>query len=133
VLIYAVRPDYPQHDLCRVWLESTVNSPEPFGMSPQALASVIRILTNPRIFREPVLTEQAIHFCDGLLAAPNCRLIQPGMRHWDIFTGLCRKAKAKGNLVQDGWWAALAIESGCEWTTCDGDFARFHGLRWRSP
>lgn len=133
VLAYAVRPDYPQHKLAREWLEATVNSIERFGMSPQALASVIRILTSTRIFVEPVPLEQAIQFCDGLLASPNCCLIQPGIRHWDIFTSLCRKAKAKGNLVQDAWWAALAIESGCEWITCDRDFARFPGLRWRSP
>jgi toxin-antitoxin system PIN domain toxin len=103
VLAYAVRPDYPQHRLAREWLEATVNSPEPFGISPQALASVIRILTSPRIFLQPVPLEQAIQFCDGLLAAPNCRLVQPGTRHWDIFTGLCRRVKTKGNLVQDAW------------------------------
>ena len=27
----------------------------------------------------------------------------------------------------------LAIESGCEWITTDGDFARFAGLKWRRP
>jgi uncharacterized protein len=129
VLTYAVRPDFPQHTLAREWLEATVNSPEPFGMSPQALASSIRILTNARLFREPVPLERAIQFCDGLIAAPNCRLILPGMRHWDIFTGLCRRSKAKGNLVQDAWWAALTIESGCEWITCDRDFARFPDFR----
>jgi uncharacterized protein len=38
-----------------------------------------------------------------------------------------------GNLVQDAWFAALAIESGCEWITTDRDFARFDGLQWRAP
>ena len=38
-------------------------------------------------------------------------------RHWGIFTDLCAEARAKGNLVQDAWFAALAIESGCEWVT----------------
>ena len=36
---------------------------------------------------------------------------------------------AAGNLVQDAWYAALAIESGCEWITVDRDYARFGGLR----
>ena len=31
------------------------------------------------------------------------------------------------------WFAALAIESGCEWITMDHDYARFSGLRWRLP
>jgi len=35
--------------------------------------------------------------------------------------------------VADAWLAALAIESGCEWVTTDGDFGRFNGLTWRTP
>jgi hypothetical protein len=35
--------------------------------------------------------------------------------------------------VQDAWFAALAIESGCEWITTDRNYARFEGLRWREP
>jgi hypothetical protein len=38
---------------------------------------------------------------------------------------MCTKAKATGNLAQDAWFAALAIESGCEWITTDRDYARF--------
>jgi uncharacterized protein len=45
---------------------------------------------------------------------------------------LCQSANAYGNLVQDAWLAALAIESGCEWITNDRDFARFDGLQWRA-
>jgi hypothetical protein len=46
---------------------------------------------------------------------------------------LCGKSVATGNLVRDAWFAALAVESGCEWITTDGDFARFPGLRWHRP
>jgi hypothetical protein len=35
--------------------------------------------------------------------------------------------------VPDAYFAALAIESGCDWITTDRDFARFKGLRWRHP
>jgi hypothetical protein len=59
--------------------------------------------------------------------------VTPGSRHWTLFLDLCRKAGAKGNLVSDAYHAALAIESGCEWITTDRDFARFPGLRWRTP
>jgi predicted nucleic acid-binding protein len=60
-------------------------------------------------------------------------VIQPGERHWQIFNRLCIEADARGNLVPDAWFAALAIESGCEWITLDHDFARFPGLKWRVP
>ena len=46
---------------------------------------------------------------------------------------LCREAGARGNLVPDAWFAALAIESGSDWITTDRDYARFPGLRWRHP
>ncbi|TLZ03430.1 MAG: type II toxin-antitoxin system VapC family toxin, partial [Gammaproteobacteria bacterium] len=42
-------------------------------------------------------------------------------------------SKATGNLAQDAWFAALAIESGCDWITTDRDYARFPGLTWRAP
>ena len=72
-------------------------------------------------------------FCRALLEQPNAAVIIPGERHWSIFETLCGKSNAAGNLVQDAWFAALAIESGCEWITTDRDYARFPGLRTREP
>jgi predicted nucleic acid-binding protein len=68
-----------------------------------------------------------------VLEPDHCSAVQPGQRHWAIFDDLCRRSKATGNLVPDAWFAALAIESGCEWITNDRDYARFPGLRWREP
>jgi predicted nucleic acid-binding protein len=59
--------------------------------------------------------------------------ITPGPRHWNIFRRLCRQAHVKGNLVAGAYLAALAIESGCEWISLDGDYARFRDLVWRRP
>jgi predicted nucleic acid-binding protein len=36
-------------------------------------------------------------------------------------------------MVTDAYFAALALESGCEWMTTDRDYARFAGLAWRHP
>jgi len=52
---------------------------------------------------------------------------------WQIFTGLCQSLSAAGNLIPDVWFAAPAIESGCEWITADRDYEQFAGLRWRHP
>ena len=67
------------------------------------------------------------------LAREHCVRISPGPRHWDIFMRLCRESAVNGNLVTDAYFAALAIESGCEWISTDGDYARFSGLIWRRP
>jgi uncharacterized protein len=60
-------------------------------------------------------------------------LLAPGSRHWHIFTALSRRTGARGNLVPDTYLAALAIETGSEWVTTDGDYRRFEGLRVRHP
>jgi toxin-antitoxin system PIN domain toxin len=133
VLIYAFRPDAENHAAYRIWLEGVIRGEAAYGMSPQVLASVIRIATHPRIFVRPDPLADVLAFAAVLLDQPHCQIIEPGPRHWDIFTKLCRAANAYGNLVPDAWLAALAIESGCEWITNDRDFARFTGLQWRVP
>jgi toxin-antitoxin system PIN domain toxin len=133
VLLYAFRSDAEKHAAYRTWLDGVVNGEMAYGISPQVLASVIRLATHPRIFARPSRLADALAFTSVLLEQPHCQIIQPGPRHWGIFTALCRRANAHGNLVQDAWLAALAIESGCEWITTDRDFSRFEGLRWRAP
>jgi uncharacterized protein len=101
-------------------------------MSPHVLSSLVRIATHPKIFKHPSGTAEVIHFADTLLEAANCRIIEPGQRHWSIFRELCNATKASGNVVPDAWLAALAIEHGCVWITADFGFAKFPGLRWRT-
>jgi toxin-antitoxin system PIN domain toxin len=133
VLIYAFRQDVPQHALCNSWLTSVVASNERFGLSPLALGAVVRVTTNVRSYRSPSTMEEAFRFCDYLRGQPNCRLVEPGDRHWDIFKRLCVEADIRGPRVTDAWYAALAIEWGCESITMDRDYARFPGLSWRVP
>jgi predicted nucleic acid-binding protein len=49
----------------------------------------------------------------------------------DLHTLLWRGIR--GSMVTDAYFAALALESGCEWVTTDRDYARFAGLAWRHP
>ena len=133
VLIYAFRNDSKDHARYRRWLDSVINGEEAYGMSPQVLSSVVRISTHPRIYASPSRLEEVLSFARVLLEQPTCTVVQPGARHFSLFDDLCRRASATGNLVQDAWLAALAIEHGCEWISTDGDYARFPSLRWRRP
>ena len=133
VLIYAFRQDSPRHSEYRAWLQGVVDGPNAYGVSPQVLASVLRICTHPGIFTQPSTRVETMVFCEALLSRAHSTVIQPGDRHWPIFAELCEAANAAGNLVQDAWFAALAIEHGCEWISTDGDYERFAGLRWRRP
>ncbi|MCU0241274.1 MAG: type II toxin-antitoxin system VapC family toxin [Vicinamibacteria bacterium] len=133
VLLFAFRNDSANHCAYRDWLTEVINGDSAYGMSPQVLAAVIRISTHPRIYAKPSRVEEAFRFAQVLLEQPHCTAITPGERHWSIFHDLCLRSVATGNLTQDAWLAALAIESGCEWITTDRDFSRFPGLRWRAP
>jgi toxin-antitoxin system PIN domain toxin len=133
VLIYAFRSDSIEHSKYKKWLGDVVNGVAAFGIAPQVLSSVVRICTHPRIFKQPSDLQETLEFCTAILECPNATLILPQERHWSIFQSLCVASKVTGNLVADAWLAALAIESGCDWITTDGDFGRFNGLTWRSP
>jgi toxin-antitoxin system PIN domain toxin len=133
ILLYAYRGDAQNHTDYRQWLEAQINSDGPFGISEFVLSAFLRIATHPRIFNPPTPLSLALEFAERLRSQPNCVLIAPGARHWEIFLRLCRETNAQGNLIPDAYLAALAIESGCELITNDQDFSRFTGLRWRRP
>ena len=133
VLVNAFRPEAPEHAPYRAWLEELIAGERRYAMSELILSSVVRILTNRRIFEQPETIETALAFTEFLKARPLCVLIAPGARHWQIFSRLCLEGNVTGGRVSDVYLAALAIEHGCEWITADKHFAQFPGLRCRHP
>lgn len=133
ILIYAFRADMIQHPRIRPWLTSVIESDAAFGISPLTLSALVRITTNVKAFRVPSVLKECFEFCEALTSQPNCRIVEPGERHWTIFKRLCLETETTGPRVTDAWFAALAIEHGCEWVTLDRDYARFPGLDWRTP
>lgn len=133
VLVHAHREDAPDHTRCHEWVSRMLASPRAYAVSDLVLSGFIRVVTHPRIFREPSPVESALAFVSEIRDRPNAVPVAPGPRHWSIFLDLVEGAGARGNLIPDAYLAALAIESGCEWVTTDRDFARFDELRWRHP
>ena len=125
VLVYAHREDAPGHAGYRRWLETLIASDHPFAVSDLVLSGFLRVVTHPRVFNPPSPFKTALAFAEELRSRPNAVRVEPGPRHWEIFTKLCAKGDARGNLVPDAWLASLAVESGCELVTTDRDFARF--------
>lgn len=133
VFVYAHKEGTPHHRPIRAWLQDAREAEEPFGFSDEVLASFVRLVTNKRVFDRPSSIDEALRFTAVVRDHPNSLRVGSGPRRWAIFERLCRDSRASGNLVPDAWLAALAIESGCEWVSTDGDYARFPGLRWRHP
>jgi toxin-antitoxin system PIN domain toxin len=133
VLVYAHREDAADHARYLAWLEAVLASDAAYGYSELVLSGFLRVVTHPKIFREPTPIERAVAFATEVRDRPNAVLVAPGPRHWEIFTRYCRECGVKGGLVTDAYFAALAFESGSEWITTDRDYARFPGLVWRHP
>lgn len=133
VLVGAFRSDVPDHDDLRGWLEDAVAGVEDLGLTDAVLAGTVRVLTHPRVFVRPTPVAQALEQITALRSADGVVRVTPGPRHWELVDRLCRAADARGNLVADAAHAAVAIEHGALWVTLDRDFARFPGLRWKSP
>ena len=104
-----------------------------FALSELAASGFVRIVTHPKIWKEPTSTEDAFEFIERLRQRSNVRLLTHGPASWEVLARLCKAGRARGKLVADAYHAALAIEHGCELITADGDFARFVGLRHRHP
>jgi hypothetical protein len=133
VLVCAYREDAVDHEKHHEWLRRTIDSDETFGLTELALSGFLRIVTHPGIYTPPSPIRDALSFVEDLRGLPNCAIVRPAARHWEIFARLCAEAGVRGNLVPDAFHAALAMESGSEWITMDRGYARFPGLRWRTP
>jgi toxin-antitoxin system PIN domain toxin len=100
------------------------------GLSDVALASVVRLATNARVFVRPDTPDAVLEFVAVLLEPP-AQLVRAGTTHWTRFAELCRHLSLRGNLVPDAYLVAVAHEQGAELVTFDRGLGRYTGLRWR--
>jgi hypothetical protein len=133
VLVDAHRPEALHHDDVRAWLDGARRGPEPLAVASQVAAGFLRVVTHPRVFRDPTPPTTALEFVGALLASPAVVMIEAGERHWELFTGLCASLHLRGNDIPDAFLAAIALEQGAVWVTSDRGFMRFPGLRVEHP
>lgn len=133
VLVYAYNLHEPRHGEYRDWLEAALNGDRPFGLPSLVASGFVRVVTHPKVLVEPLRPDRALDIAERMRTSPAAVPMEPGRRHWAIFTALCRHVAARGNAVPDSYLAALAIEHGAEWNTADRGFARFPGLSGRHP
>lgn len=133
VLVDAHRRGAQRHEARRGWLEAARTGDEPLALAGVVTSAFVRIVTNRRVFPDPASLEVALVFIDALHESPAIRRLEPGPRHWQLFSDLCLRSGATGDLVPDAWLAALAIENRATLITADRGFGRYPGLRWRDP
>jgi len=126
VLVAAFRADHPHHQVARDWLESALDAAQAgavFTIMPMVLASLLRLVTSPRIFLTPTPMADAVAFAEFLLAVPG---VQQGTLgpEWPKLKALCTAKTLSGNDVPDAWLAAAVEQSGEHLVSFDRDFRK---------
>jgi hypothetical protein len=133
ILLYAYDRSSPHHAACCKWLEATLNADETVGLPWQTILAFVRIATNPKATRKPLLGPAACAIIDSWLSRPCVAVVGPGERFWEIFREQVLEAQISGPLVTDTALAALALENGAVLCSTDRDFRRFKNLRVLDP
>lgn len=122
VLVAAARRDHLHHEPARLWLTQALaaaGSGAAFTLMPMVATSFLRLLTSPRIFKEPARIEEAMAFIDALLMQPGVHLAGLGPE-WPALRQLCLDKRLHGNDLPDAWLAAATLQLGEHLVTFDG-------------
>ena len=126
VLVAASRADHPHHAVARGWLEEALGAAgagAAFTLMPMVLASLLRLVTSPKIFHQPTPIEDAVAFIDALLASPGVHLASLGPE-WPKLRQLCLDKHLGGNGVPDAWLSAAVTHLGEHLVSFDRDFRK---------
>lgn len=133
VLLYAVNEDAEHHVPIRRWWEDVLSGDESVGLPWVVLLGFLRIATNPRVYRSPLSADDALGRVDEWLAVNVVTTVTEKRAHWSALRSLLEDTGAAANLTTDAHLAAFAITHDATLVSCDSDFVRFSGLRWRNP
>src|SRR6266480_1637974 len=121
VLISVHRAEQPAHAQTLSYLQSLRTGTDFFGVAELALSAVVRIVTAPKPFNPPSYTRAAFDFAASIIASPKCMLVRPSESQWRVFETLACAVGARGKLIPDAYFAAMAIDQGFEFVTFDSD------------
>lgn len=98
VLVAASRTDHPHHEAARAWLEAALNASavqQPLAILPMVAAGFVRLVTHPKVFREPTPIAAALEFMHALLDAPGVYLPALGQEWPEVEPASNRAAAAR--------------------------------------
>lgn len=128
VLLAAHRSEDPHHEEALRLVQALIDGSTKFAWSSFVATAVIRIASNPRIYREPSPVEEAVTFCRLMAESPNAVQVEPGAQFLDQLSAFLQLNKIRGDAVSDAYLAALCSETGCSIVTYDRRFRRLKGV-----
>ena len=132
LLVYAYDDTSSFYQTASAWLENVLSN-EQVLFSWHTICGFLRIVTNRRIYLNPMGIDQAVEVVSSWLALENTHLVALEKKNWPLLAEMLIEGKADGNLVMDVHLAAVAASFGATLASTDRDFARFPNLRLIDP
>lgn len=133
LLVYAYVEGFAQHEQARTWLDERLAGTAKVGLPWESLVGYVRLVTNPRVFPQPLAASEAMTQVDDWLSRPAAWSPGPTERHAELLAELLAVDGMRADLVPDAHLAAIAIGHGLTLMSNDTDFARFPTVRWENP
>jgi len=134
ILVYAANEDDEHHETSKALLNRLAAGPELLTLFWPTLLGFVRIVTHPRVFKNPLTLDVAWDAVDRLTTRRHVRVLGEVEGFWQQLGDVARPAKASGNLVPDAHLVALMRQHGIReiWTN-DRDFRKFDGVVTLDP
>ena len=135
IFVYAADLDSPFHVICRAKVEEWRKRTSPWYVTWGIMYEFLRVITHPRIFRQPWTSAKAWAFVEAILASPSFGLLVPTEKHAEVAADVISKSVfLRGNLLFDAQTAVLMREHGIgRIYTRDTDFHRFSFIETIDP
>lgn len=135
VLVYAADVRTPVHVRCRMLLERWRAQPGAWYLTWGNCYEFLRVVTHPRVLRQPWTGQAAGEFLAVLQQSPSLSMLTPTDRHAAVLAGVISEVPLiAGNLWHDAETAVLMREHGIRRIcTRDNDFARFPSVEIVDP
>jgi hypothetical protein len=133
ILIGAFRRDSAEHPVLKRYLERQLATGGWVTFPVMVEAAFLRIVTHPKVFREPSRFDEARKFLDAIFASGGFREPKWTARTREQWREWCESLSLSGNDINDALLAALASEHGYRLVSCDEGFSRFRGVAWWNP
>jgi toxin-antitoxin system PIN domain toxin len=135
VLVYAADARAEEHERCRALLEGWRRRSGAWYLTWGICYEFLRVVTHPRVFRNPWSAREAWRYLGAIRAAPGLAMLVPTERHAQVLEEVIATVpQLAGNLIHDAQTAALMREHGIRRIcTRDTDFHRFPFLEPIDP
>ena len=135
ILVYCADTRCREHPRCRSMVDGWRHQAGPWFMTWNVIYEFVRVVTHPRVFRDPWDAKAAWAFVEALLASPALSLLEHTARHAQVAQLTVAEIPIlQGNLIHDAHTAILMREHGIHRIyTRDADFHRFPFLEVIDP